>query len=75
MANAMYFIVAFVAVAITLLIAVPVTCKVAVSNKVKQDAEKIGTAEEKASPSAKLRRADSPYTTAMISSRCKKKPQ
>lgn len=48
MANAMYFIVAFVAIAITLLIAVPVTCKVAVSNKVKQDAEKIGTAEEKA---------------------------
>ena len=48
MANAMYFIVAFVAVAITLLIAVPVACKVAVSNKVKQDAEKIGTAEEKA---------------------------
>jgi len=37
-----------VAIVITLLIAVPITCKVAVSNKVKQDAEKIGTAEEKA---------------------------
>nr|WP_275891429.1 ribonuclease Y [Ruminococcus sp. OA3] len=31
-----------------MLIAVPITCKVAVSNKVKQDAEKVGTAEEKA---------------------------
>lgn len=37
-----------VAIVITLLIAVPITCKVAVSNKVKQDSEKIGTAEEKA---------------------------
>lgn len=37
-----------VAIVITLLIAVPITCKVAVSNKVKQDAEKVGTAEEKA---------------------------
>lgn len=37
-----------VAIVITLLIAVPITCKVAVSNKIKQDSEKIGTAEEKA---------------------------
>jgi len=37
-----------VAIVITLLIAVPITCKLAVSNKVKQDSEKIGTAEEKA---------------------------
>ena len=51
MANAivMYVIIALVAVVITLLIAVPVTCKIAVANKVKQDAEKVGTAEEKAS--------------------------
>lgn len=50
MANAivMYIIIALVAVVITLLIAVPVTCKIAVANKVKQDAEKVGTAEEKA---------------------------
>ena len=50
MANAivMYVIIALVAVVITLLIAVPVTCKIAVANKVKQDAEKVGTAEEKA---------------------------
>ena len=38
-----------VAIVITLrLIAVPITCKVAVSNKVKQNAKKVGTAEEKA---------------------------
>ena len=37
-----------VAIVITLLIAVPITCKAAVANKVKQDAEKVGTAEEKA---------------------------
>ncbi len=41
-------IVAIVAVVVALLIAVPVTCKVAVENKVKKDAEIIGTAEEKA---------------------------
>lgn len=41
-------IVAIVAVVVALLIAVPVTCKVAVANKVKKDAEVIGTAEEKA---------------------------
>lgn len=41
-------IVAIVAVVITLLIAVPVTCRIAVSNKVKKDAEIVGTAEEKA---------------------------
>ena len=48
MANAMYFVIALVAVAVTLLIAIPVTWKLAVANKVKQDAEVIGTAEEKA---------------------------
>ncbi len=37
-----------VAMVITLLIAVPITSKVAVTNKAKQDAEKVGTAEEKA---------------------------
>ena len=41
-------IVAIVAVVVALLIAVPVTRKIAVDNKIKQDAEKIGTAEEKA---------------------------
>ena len=38
----------FIAVVVTLLIAVPVTRKIAVDNKIKQNAEKIGTAEEKA---------------------------
>ena len=38
----------FIAVVVTLLIAVPVTRKIAVDNKIRQDAEKIGTAEEKA---------------------------
>ena len=41
-------IVAVVAVVVALLIAVPVTCKVAVDNKTKKDAETIGSAEEKA---------------------------
>lgn len=41
-------IVAIVAVVVALLIAVPVTCKIAVDNKVKKDAEIIGTAEDKA---------------------------
>ena len=41
-------IVAIVAVVVTLLIAVPVTCKIAVENKIKKDAEIVGTAEEKA---------------------------
>ena len=41
-------IVAIVAVVVALLIAVPVTCKVAVNNKFKKDAEVIGTAEDKA---------------------------
>ena len=36
-----------VAIVITLLIAVPITCKAAVANKVKQDAEKVGTARRK----------------------------
>ncbi len=48
MKDAMYILVALIAVVIALLIAVPVACKVAVSKKVKQDAETIGTAEEKA---------------------------
>ena len=37
-----------IAIAITLLIAVPITCILAISNKAKKDAAKIGTAEEKA---------------------------
>ena len=41
-------IVAIVAVCVTLLIAVPVVSKTAVDKKVREDAEKIGTAEEKA---------------------------
>ena len=41
-------IVAIVAVVVALLIAVPITCKVAVSNKAKKDAEIVGTAEDKA---------------------------
>ena len=41
-------IVAIVAVVVALLIAVPVTCKVAVAKKTQADAEVIGTAEEKA---------------------------
>ena len=41
-------IVAVVAVVVALLIAVPVTCKVAVAKKTQADAEVIGTAEEKA---------------------------
>ena len=43
-----WIIIALVAVVIVLLIAVPVACKMAVSKKIKQDAETIGTAEEKA---------------------------
>ena len=41
-------IVAIVAVVVTLLIAVPVTCKVTVNNKIQKDAEIVGTAEDKA---------------------------
>lgn len=41
-------IVAVVAVVVALLIAVPITCKIAVDNKEKKDAEIVGTAEEKA---------------------------
>jgi len=37
-----------VAIVITLLIAVPITCVITVSNKAKKDAAKVGTAEEKA---------------------------
>jgi len=47
-ASGLVVLIALVAVAITLLIAVPVTYSVAVSTKAKKDAEKIGTAEEKA---------------------------
>ena len=36
------------AVAVALLIAVPLTCKVAVNNKAKKDAEVVGTAENRA---------------------------
>ena len=45
---AITIIVAIVAVAVALLIAVPLTCKVAVNNKAKKDAEVVGTAEDKA---------------------------
>ena len=41
-------IVAIVAVVVALLIAVPVTCKVAVNNKTQMDAEIVGTAEDRA---------------------------
>ena len=41
-------IVAIVAVVVALLIAVPVTCKVAVNNKTQKDAEVVGTAEDRA---------------------------
>ena len=41
-------IVAIVAVVVALLIAVPVTCKVAVNNKAQKDAEIVGTAEDRA---------------------------
>ena len=41
-------IVAIVAVVVALLIAVPITTKVAVANKVKKDAETVGSAEDKA---------------------------
>ncbi len=44
----MEIIIPIIAVLVALLIAVPVTSKLAVAKKVKQDAEKIGTAEEKA---------------------------
>ena len=45
---AITIIVAIVAVAVALLIAVPITCKVAVDNKAKKDAEVVGTAEDRA---------------------------
>ena len=41
-------IVAIVAVVVALLIAVPVTCKIAVNNKTQKDAETVGIAEDKA---------------------------
>ena len=45
---AITIIVAIVAVAVALLIAVPLTCKIAVNNKAKKDAEVVGTAENRA---------------------------
>ena len=45
---AITIIVAIVAVAVALLIAVPITCKVAVNNKAQKDAEIVGTAEDRA---------------------------
>ena len=45
---AITIIVAIVAVAVALLIAVPITCKVAVNNKTQKDAEIVGTAEDRA---------------------------
>ena len=41
-------VIAVIAVVVTVLIAVPVAGRKAVARKVQQDAEKIGTAEEKA---------------------------
>ena len=48
MANGINILIPIIAVVIALVIAVPVACKLAVAKKVRQDAEKIGTAEEKA---------------------------
>lgn len=48
MSTGITILLVFIAVVVTLLIAVPVTRKIAVDNKIKQDVEKIGTAEEKA---------------------------
>ena len=48
MADGINILIPIIAVVIALVIAVPVACKLAVAKKVKQDAEKIGTAEEKA---------------------------
>ena len=48
MSTGITILLVFIAVVVTLLIAVPVTRKIAVDNKIKQDAEKIGTADEKA---------------------------
>ena len=45
---AITIIVAIVAVAVALLIEVPITCKVAVNNKAQKDAEVVGTAEDRA---------------------------
>ena len=45
---AIYVIIAIVAVAVTLLIAVPVTANISVKKKTEKDAETIGTAEVKA---------------------------
>lgn len=45
---AITIIVAIVAVAVALLIALPITCKVAVNNKAQKDAEVVGTAEDRA---------------------------
>ncbi len=48
MTTGIWITIIVVAVVITLLIAVPITCRVAVANKVKKDAEITGTAEVKA---------------------------
>ena len=48
MTTGIWIAIIVVAVVITLLIAVPITCRVAVANKVKKDAEITGTAEVKA---------------------------
>ena len=42
MSTGITILLVFIAVVVTLLIAVPVTRKIAVDNKIKQDAEKIG---------------------------------
>lgn len=48
MAGLTIFMIVAVAIVITLLIAVPITCKLAVAKKVQQDAERVGSAEDKA---------------------------
>ena len=45
---AIYVIIAIVAVAVTLLVAIPVTANLSVKKKMEKDAETIGTAEVKA---------------------------
>ena len=48
MSTGITILLVFIAVVVTLLIAVPVTCKVAVNNKTQKDAEIVGTAEDRA---------------------------
>ena len=61
-------IVAIVAVVVALLIAVPVTCKVAVNNKTQKDAEIVGTAEDRARSiiDEALKAAETKYREALL---------